>query len=478
VGLDVNFFLQEQRQESWQVADTITYRQGERHVLMFGVDVRRVTSSGALGSRVAVDSPPGLYSVRSAVTQADVFLEESVRISNTLRLNAGVRFNGLGDLPSGAANSKSRITMRVDPRMSLAWSAGRDGRFVIRVGAGIFTGQVPLVVNWRAQIDSGNVTAIPPFLAASTLPGNPLLSDSYKPPSAYHYSVTVDWNASRTLLISLGYVGTEGRHLARRVGVGSDNPYQTRFESDATSSFQSLQFELRKHYSRGLAFGTSFTWAHSLDTASDFFDTAGAYALPQDNANGSAILERASSNFDIRLRSVTHALWDISPRRTGFWGGWQLTAIGVAQTGQPFTVNLEIDRNADGFLTDRPDNLNGWIRVNSGPTLFAPGVGVSVPEADGRNGAMGRNAIAGFNFFSLDTALSKRIPIGRYGAWTLRLEAFNPFNRPNYGIPIRILAAQQLDTFGTRVLSPDIFGRADHSVTNSRTLQVALKYEF
>src|SRR5439155_24100087 len=48
------------------------------------------------------------------------------------------------------------------------------------------------------------------------------------------------------------------------------------------------------------------TWSHAIDDASDYFDSAGATALPQDSLLRS---ERGSSSFDGRFRSVSHFVW-------------------------------------------------------------------------------------------------------------------------------------------------------------------------
>ena len=135
---------------------------------------------------------------------------------------------------------------------------------------------------------------------------------------------------------------------------------RTFYESSASSSYNSLQIELRKHYSHRFQFRTAFTYSHAIDDVSDFFDTGGAFALPQNSLVRS---ERASSNFDVRFRSVTHFVRDF-PRDWIFFGGkrfggWQLAGIVTAQTGQPFTVNSAFDINRDGNFTDRLNTTTG-----------------------------------------------------------------------------------------------------------------------
>ncbi|MCA1619171.1 MAG: carboxypeptidase-like regulatory domain-containing protein, partial [Acidobacteria bacterium] len=159
------------------------------------------------------------------------------------------------------------------------------------------------------------------------------------------------------------FLGGDVRAPQARAGASQMVIARTLFESSASSTYNSLQVELRKHYAERFQFRTALTYSHAIDDVSDFFDTAGAFALPQNSLRRS---ERASSNFDVRLRSVTHFVKDyrkdlvfFGPRRLG---GWQFAGIVTAQTGQPFTVNSAIDINRDGNLTDRLNGTGGLLR--------------------------------------------------------------------------------------------------------------------
>ncbi len=123
----------------------------------------------------------------------------------------------------------------------------------------------------------------------------------------------------------------------------------TVFDSGASSIYHSLQARIRMNPRKGLLFNSAFTYSHSIDDSSDFFDTAGEFALPQDSAHPS---ERGSSGFDERLRSVTYFVWNL-PGKRAWSSGWRVSGIFTAQTGQPYTVNTAYDVNHDGNLTDR-----------------------------------------------------------------------------------------------------------------------------
>jgi hypothetical protein len=324
-------------------------------------------------------------------------------------------------------------------------------------------------------------------------------------PYSLHYAVTLERQLGRTYAISVAYVGTRGLKLlristpdlgAKRSGLSSGPSVKpigpipvllgglltpqaflpqtklavsrTFYESSAASSYNSLQIELRKHYEHGLQFRTAFTYSHAIDEVSDFFDTAGAFALPQDSRQRS---ERGSANFDVRLRSVTHFVKDF--RNDLFWwgpaklGGWQLAGIITAQTGQPYTANSAFDINRDGNLTDRLNTTNGVIRSSGSVQLsLAPGTNpVDLLAADGASGAVGRNTFRAPGQFNADISLTKFLNFNERFRLHARTEIFNVFNNRNFGIPVRILESPA-------------FGRSTYTTTPPRTIQFVAKFLF
>jgi hypothetical protein len=211
---------------------------------------------------------------------------------------------------------------------------------------------------------------------------------------------------------------------------------------------------------------SAFTFSHSIDDASDFFDSAGEFALSQDSAHRS---ERGSSGFDERLRSVTYFVWSLPGKRVRL-RGWQLSGIFTAQTGQPYTVNTVYDINSDGNLTDR---LQTTVGLTAGPASndriqvqLAPGVSpMSLLAPAGKDGAVGRNTFRAPGLTSLDGALSRPFAIRERHTMVIRAEAFNALNHPNFGIPVRIL-----ETPG--------FGGSVNTAVPARTIQFAVKYSF
>ncbi len=354
-------------------------------------------------------------------------------------------------------------------------------------------------------------------------------------PYAQHWHLTLEHEIWRDYLISAAYVGTKGTKLTRlttpNLGINSipttllfdafgDRPllvdpafsevflgfntpglvafsrpnpdlgaYRV-FENSANSNYHALQVEARKRYSNGYTFTAAYTWSHAIDEVSDVFPIAGAPVIAQDSTNLRA--ERGNANFDVRHRFVTSLVWDLPFYRgiTGgvadVLGGWQITTIFQAHTGQPFTLNLPFDANLDGNLTDRPSTTDGLIffdghgsqRValpsdrtfldflnTTGGLTFNTQTNSLEPFLFPGTGFVGRNTLRGDGFINLDMALAKNFRFSENQALQFRTEVFNVLNRSNFGLPIRTIGAPG-------------FGSSIDTVNPARIIQFALKYSF
>src|SRR5262249_18799567 len=136
--------------------------------------------------------------------------------------------------------------------------------------------------------------------------------------------------------------------------------------------------------------------------------------------------------------------------------------------GQPFTLNVPVDANLDGNLSDRSSTTDGLI-------FFSGHLREKVAVEEGKsvndffdltkNGAVGRNTARGDGLVTLDLALTKRFSFTERQNLEWRTEFFNLFNRSNFGLPVRVIGAPG-------------FGSATQTVTPARAIQVAVKYTF
>lgn len=245
--------------------------------------------------------------------------------------------------------------------------------------------------------------------------------------------------------------------------------------------------------------GTSGTIAGS-DTFNQSVTTTGAgsifvtrYNLPQDPYNALTD-ERGPSDFNNTHRFVIDWNYELPwAKQNKFFGGWLLSGIFSAQSGQPFTVFSgplfgEVTQRANIVgavtLTGNPnDYFNGSSsfglpaasNLNAGPFLscgYATGA-ILYEGATGRacTGTSGRNQFTGPAFMGMDMAAQKSFsPFGEGRQLTFRTEVFNLFNRANFYNPNSIVS---LDGFN---LNPE-FGKIK-SARDPRQMQFAVRYSF
>lgn len=338
---------------------------------------------------------------------------------------------------------------------------------------------------------------------AFTLPEKKLRS-----PYAQQWHLTAEREVLKGYLLSIAYVGSKGTKLTRlttpnngkdaipsmlitdpdiplrsvrvatfstplRPKSGFLGAYQI-FENSASSIYHAMQIEARKRYSHNYQFTAAYTWSHAIDDVSDLFPIAGAPVVAQDSRNFRA--ERGDANFDIRQRFVASLLWDIPFYRNSnspagrIFKNWQIASIFQMNTGQPFTLNLPIDANGDGNLTDRPSTTNGLTFLTAhGPQriVLAPGKQLTdfMTFPVFRNGAVGRNTARGDNFIDLDLAVTRTFKFGETKSLTLRAEFFNFLNRANFGLPVRVIDAPG-------------FGSAVDTASPGRTIVLVMKTGF
>jgi hypothetical protein len=339
-----------------------------------------------------------------------------------------------------------------------------------------------------------------------------LPAEKLEMPMAHHYSFTFEQQLNTNLSVSVGYVGTSGRHLLRfttpnlgssstviPTGLVSDQfvrdlrvvgtvltprrPFDritadgfveslgavNQFETTASSTYNSLQAQLLGRFTNTLNFQLSYTLSKVTDDVSDVFDLAGAFILPQNSFDLEA--ERAPANFDVRHRLAYNLVYNFSKNEgSGFirylTDDLQISTTGRFHSGQPFTVNSIIDVNLDGNLTDRLNTTQGIETMNDGnqSLRLTTNNTTSLLAPFGQDGQIGRNSFRAGNVLELDLSILKPFVFGSQRL-IFRTDIFNLTNRANFGVPVRLLEAPG-------------FGKATNTITPGRRVQFSLKYEF
>jgi len=289
---------------------------------------------------------------------------------------------------------------------------------------------------------------------------------------------TTEWNISvqqaigADQTVSVTYLGSAGRHLIQTALVMYPN--QTVSEASlvlnsATSDYHGLQLQFNRRLSHGLRALASYSWAHSIDTASagSAFGNSANALVP---ALGAAA-NRGPSDFDVRHSLSAALTYDVpvltqNPIAKAIWRGWSLQTVLQARSAPPVNVYIpDLSQMLDSAYTQvRPDAVAGiplylYGRDYPGGRAFnaTPGAVVS-GCADGsvsvgpfcpppknekglatRQGTFGRNALRGFGATQWDFGIHRVFPLRESLALQVRAEMFNVLNHPNFGPPSEML---------------------------------------
>jgi hypothetical protein len=222
----------------------------------------------------------------------------------------------------------------------------------------------------------------------------------------------------------------------------------------AFSNYNALQVKFERRFSSGIYILNSFTWSKAIDDVSQVLEEPnGNEGRPQDVHNIAA--DRGPSAYDQPLNNTTSLVWelplgrgrifggDMSPWLDGVIGGWTLTGINSMQSGQ--TINL---RYQPSPVTANLATFLGGVALRpnvTGPVLAPPDqrtidnyfnkANITIPTVDQPFGTAGRNIARSNAFYQLDFGLQKnfRLPINEASKLEFRMEAFNLFNKTNFG---------------------------------------------
>ena len=224
---------------------------------------------------------------------------------------------------------------------------------------------------------------------------------------------------------------------------------------DAKSSYKGIDFGLDKRFSDGYSFGIAYTLGDSKDNASEQLTTQGSSAFPQNSRDFSAWY--GPSDYDVKHRLTLNVVAELPFGSTKKWaksgvgnallGGWTVSAIYAARTGRPYTVvqsNNNVGTNMTGLPNLVGDPDSGVNRTCNSPSDCAAVLLWYNPAAfqavtSGTFGNEIRNQLRGPNWKSFDLSLQRRVNLNKRVGAVVRLDAFNVFDRVNFGLPDRTL---------------------------------------
>ncbi len=328
---------------------------------------------------------------------------------------------------------------------------------------------------------------------------------NYKNPYVESWNVAVQQALPGNMSLQLAYVANHGVNMGGNVDINNPSTYgggaTSKPENIAfgrtastqqifrgfSSNYQSLQAQLNKRFSNGLAFTSAFTWGKGLNYMDG--DDGGIKFFINQRRN------YAPADYDRTLNYEQSFTYELpfgrghSRLNTGIaavaLGGWKLSGIISVVSGTPFTVY------ANGGTLNTPGtaqtaNLTGPYKVTHGigsnthwfdTTAFTQPAGCTVSPC--QLGNTGRNQFRGPGYIQDNLSVFKSFNLFREAALETRFEAFQlsntpQFNNPNAGSGSIITAGN----FG-QVTSTLGSGQGSvNGVGGGRTLQASVKISF
>ncbi len=433
---------------------------------------------------------------RSRKAQYWVYIQDEYKVTPNLTLNLSLRYNFFnifhevdnraipfdfascgpgGYCPRGSNFGFPRYN-DIDPRVSVAWAHGST---VLRAGGGVYhsDGQeddqnlLPISNDYlryslTAAGSPGLSFPIDSFLSATSGVVSPRLLDrNRKDMYVTAWTASLQQTLPGSIVGTVTYLGNKGTDLLTTSYVNVKDPVTGLAPYPAfgviawrgntsNSTFHALQFNTRRLFQNGLLLSANYMWSHSINDGS----IGGGESDTVQNVFCRAC-DKASSDFDVRQvfnASANYQLPFGAGRRflsdpgalRAVLGGWELGGIATARSGLP--VNVTIDRSNSsvpgGYSvanSERPDLVPGIPTVPAGgptPNQWINSAAFSIP-ANGTFGNLGRNALRGPALWQIDVALAKRVIFTERVRLQLRAEAFNLFNRAQYGNPLSNLSS-------------------------------------
>ncbi|HKV26216.1 MAG TPA: carboxypeptidase-like regulatory domain-containing protein [Candidatus Acidoferrum sp.] len=409
---------------------------------------------------------------------------------NSILAGIPLYLNGIG-IPGKCYTSPTNFCVPKDmvnnhwaafgPRLGFAYDVTGTGKTVVRGGFGIMYERIQgndmynagpnipfsLQVNQNGvefddpniQTSTGNAAARP--INAASLTG--LAINNYNLPVSYQYSIGVQHALSSKSVLTVSYVGNQGRHQNdyRNVNLPDPSflpnlyqnnaPYQTATglpfpgfttvtlsQNEANTHYNGLQVDLNAQLMSDLTLRAMYTLSKAVDPTTG--GSGGGDLGTVSNPYAGWVYDNGLSGYDRKNVAVVDFIYDIplfrhseSRMTKSLLGGWEVSGIVTMESGLPLNVTLGGGQGGNGVGgTNRPDltgtlstphTLNQWFSTAAfaAPTAGAWG---TFPHNGLRGPGMDNWNLSLFKNFTLSEARGSRLE--------LRLETFNTWNHTEF----------------------------------------------
>jgi outer membrane receptor protein involved in Fe transport len=406
--------------------------------------------------------------------------------------------------------------LNVAPRIGVAYlSDDKPGHeMTLRAGAGLFYdtgyGSIESAFNGAPYssvytYSDANFPLTPFELGPPTLPptrpygqittGDPGLSA----PMVYQWDGTWEKNYGAGQTLAVSFVGTKGSNLLRTETTPTfSGAYSILREvtNGAESIYNGLQVQFRRRLSASFQTQISYTWSHSIDTASTDSGFGGGFASLFTTG------ERGSSDFDVRHSANFSGSWRLPAPANGLifypLRHWYLDFLGTARSGLPFDIQGVSSTTSNSTSSSSSSTTNPGLFANVRPDWNGLPIWISDPKVPGgrrlnpaaffiptgyQQGNLGRNSFRGFSLNQLDLAVRRMIPLTERFKLNLAAEGYNVLNHPNFANPTPLEGGNlSSPDFGimTRMVNQAFGGSANalYRTGGPRSMEFSLRLQF
>jgi len=242
------------------------------------------------------------------------------------------------------------------------------------------------------------------------------------------------------------------------------------YDNLGTAWYNGLQINAERRFATGLAYTLGYTFAKSLvDNVPDAEYDHLAVGSPSGYNRGRA-------PYDLRQIQSATVVWEIPYGRghrlgaktntvvNGLFGGWQLSFLETARSGDPLNVFAGFNNLGNGD-TSRASLIGDPHLAHPGPEKWFNVDAFAEPAVPFTFGNSPKGVIDGPGQFQVNSSLAKNFFLSEKKYFQLRWDAFNLFNRTDFGNP------------DTSVTDGSAFGQI-FGAGPARYMQFALKFNF
>jgi len=501
-------------QDSWRASSRVTVNAGLRWEPFFGQNVEN-----------------GVISVFNMEN-----FQRGIKSRVFLKAPAGLLYAGDEGFPDNAKTGLDKQWWNLSPRLGVAWDVRGDGRLAVRssyaMAYDLMSGEYHNINANAPPFGNRSLIVDPPGLFDNPyahLGGDPhpivtgpntdyplfgtfgTMDPGINSPRIQSWNVTVEQQLGSAWGIAVSYLGSHSDRLWAQValnpgvymGLGPCTIHRVSYTVCSTNAnlnqrrvlnqqnpieggligaldlnsdvgfqdYHGLKLSAQRRAAGGLDLNGSYTLSRcrGTPTATTFSQQSAGYLKPDDPSFDAGYCDQD------RMHLATLTMGYETPEAGGgalaaIASRWRITGILNARSGDRINIITGQDNAFTGLVNQRPNKIGDDFYKRTLTAYFNREA--FAQPAPGTLGDLRRNAVVGPNFWSINLAVSRLIPLAGTQRLELRLESFNVLNHFNWGNPTTT------PTSGLANLNSGTFGRITTQAGEPRIMQLGIKYDF